>query len=279
MHLISIDASPKQLSKIRNGHKVRIKHGSGVSVVVSPSTYNIVHRAFKKKKGADIQLSQEELYANKSLSPEQHSELSKQAEAGVFHPQTPSPIAGGSIFSRISKTLKHPAVKKITHAIIPELAGDIAGATATYLSGSPTAGMVARKGVKELTNYGMEKYGYGLRYGGGMIKDLKDQNLESAHAGAKTAQMSERGFAHKFHLQPVKTYWDEPGAPPSRGSGLGHKLHHRRLHDQNLIQGRGTLSSVEDVLPVAMRSQPYGTNFHMQFQLPPEYHRYNSGTE
>ena len=279
MHLVSIDASPKQISKLRNGHKVRIKHGSGCYVVMHPGTYNLVQRAFKKNKGAEVQLSQEELYANKSLSPEQHGELTKLAETGVFNQQTPGPMAGGSIFHRISKALKHPAVKKITHAIVPELVGDAAGAATTYMTGSPTAGLVARKGAKELTDYGMDKYGYGLRYGSGVLQDLKKQNIGSAHANSENARMSERGFADKFNREPIKSYWDEPGAPPSRGTGLRHKQHHRNINDQNLVQSRGSLASTESYLPVALRSQTFGANFHMQFQIPPEYQRYNKGTD
>jgi len=56
MHLISFDASPKQLSKLRNGHKVRIKKGSGFNLVVNPSNYHLVSRAFAKNKGVEINL-------------------------------------------------------------------------------------------------------------------------------------------------------------------------------------------------------------------------------
>ena len=42
------------------------------------------------------------------------------------------------------------------------------------------------------------------------------------------------------------------------------------------MQGRGTLLSGH--LPVALQSQPFGANFHMQFFLPPEYRKFNDGT-
>jgi hypothetical protein len=47
----------------------------------------------------------------------------------------------------------------------------------------------------------------------------------------------------------------------------------------NLIRGRGSLLNADDMLPPALQSQPYGANFHMQFFLPPEYHKYNDGTD
>ena len=58
MHLISFDASPKQLSKLRNGHNVRIKRGTGFNLVVNPSNYHLVSRAFGHNKGVQLQLSQ-----------------------------------------------------------------------------------------------------------------------------------------------------------------------------------------------------------------------------
>ena len=51
MHVISINGSNAQKSKLRNGHKVRVKHGAGFNVIVSPNTYHIVSRAFLKNKG------------------------------------------------------------------------------------------------------------------------------------------------------------------------------------------------------------------------------------
>ena len=57
----------KVLSRLRNGHRVRIKRaikGKGVRCIVSPGTYNIVSRTFGRGKGATIQLSPDEILAN-----------------------------------------------------------------------------------------------------------------------------------------------------------------------------------------------------------------------
>jgi len=78
MHHIKIKASPLQLSKLRNGHKVRISKGEGCSLIVHPETYNLISRAFAKNKGAQVSLSPEEIQANKQysyLSPEQHAQI------------------------------------------------------------------------------------------------------------------------------------------------------------------------------------------------------------
>jgi hypothetical protein len=103
MHLISFDASPRQVSKLRNGHKVRIKKGSGFNLVVSPSNYHIVSRAFKKNKGVELSLSPEELDENEAMSPEQHDAMEETVDADLF---THKPFAeGGSIFKKVKKEI------------------------------------------------------------------------------------------------------------------------------------------------------------------------------
>jgi hypothetical protein len=93
MRNIKIDASDRQLSKLRNGHKVRIKKGTGFNLVVNPSNFNLVNKAFNKNKGLDIKLSSDELDAN-ILSPEEQMALT--GDKGV--------MSGSGIFKkRMSK--------------------------------------------------------------------------------------------------------------------------------------------------------------------------------
>jgi len=70
VHVISIQGSENQRAKLRNGHKIRAKHGRGFNVIVSPGTYNLVHKTFSKSRGMELQLSPEEIAMNKLPSPE-----------------------------------------------------------------------------------------------------------------------------------------------------------------------------------------------------------------
>lgn len=73
MNVIEIGVSPKQISKLRNGHKVRVKKsmsGKGVCMIVSPSKYDIITRAFSRGKGAEISLSPDEIMENLNASPD-----------------------------------------------------------------------------------------------------------------------------------------------------------------------------------------------------------------
>ena len=64
MPLVKVDVSKKQLSRLRNGHSVRVKsskktmEGKGFCLIVDPQKLNTVTvtRAFGKRKGAQIKI-------------------------------------------------------------------------------------------------------------------------------------------------------------------------------------------------------------------------------
>jgi hypothetical protein len=70
MERVVIKASPRQLSKLRNGHKCRVcqgVEGEGFNLIVNPANYNLATKAFGKGKGVMIALDAEELSANRSV--------------------------------------------------------------------------------------------------------------------------------------------------------------------------------------------------------------------
>lgn len=122
---------------------------------------------------------------------------------------------------------------------------------------------------------------------------LKEASDAYAHANDMLANMSKHTIHNQHTQRPISKYYDADGSPPSRGTGVhphnAHHIHqdnhlHQRIHvkhphdNHNLIRGRGTLIEHDTHLPQALTSQPYGANFHMQFQLPPQYQKYNDGT-
>jgi hypothetical protein len=71
MKPISIDASAKQLARLRNGHSVLLKRpmkGEGISIVVDPGRYDLLTRTFDSGRGARVRLSPEEISANVGMS-------------------------------------------------------------------------------------------------------------------------------------------------------------------------------------------------------------------
>lgn len=82
-HMVHIKASPKQLSKLRRGHKVRISpamEGTGCNLLIDPDRYSVVSRTFNKGKGMEIQLSPQEILTNQEASPHMEG-------TGIFGPK------------------------------------------------------------------------------------------------------------------------------------------------------------------------------------------------
>jgi hypothetical protein len=87
MKTIQIHASPKQLSRLRNGHSVTLKRpveGEGISIVVDPGRYNIMSRTFDSGRGSRVRLSPEEISANVSMEGSGLRTKSKQMAKAIF---------------------------------------------------------------------------------------------------------------------------------------------------------------------------------------------------
>jgi len=365
MHLISFDASNRQLNKLRKGLPTRIKRGTGFNLIVNPNNYHLVSRAFGKNKGVELKLTPEELDFNAEVSPEEHEQLAEQTDASLFKPL---PLAeGGSIFKKFKKALNSKTAKKIGRELKPvgrilkqvgkEMAhnkiadlhmnaidnyGDdehnarAINALTSYghskVGGkvgigkkiarafrSKTAKRIGRdmkplsrelkqigrdvaheklaeahmnmadrygdnehaaNAINSLSNYGHSRIGgnglyagAGIYAGRGMnVHDaLKLANLATAKANHELAKMHNATVHGMLTQPPIRGYYNSDLEPPSRGSGI-----HSHL---NIIRGRGSLLTQDNFLPPALQSQPYGANFHMQFFLPPQYKKYNNGTD
>ena len=65
---ITLDLSAGQLSKLRNGHGIRISpamFGKGVEMIIDPMTYNNMVKKLERGKGAVISMSGGEIEQNK----------------------------------------------------------------------------------------------------------------------------------------------------------------------------------------------------------------------
>ena len=366
MHLVGIDASDRQLSKLRNGHKVRVKQGTGFNLVVHPANYHLVHRAFQKGKATDVKLTPDEIEANKTLSPEAQQELAQEspmaamAGEGIFkklkkasktkHGKIAKSIAyemaadranegiakahmkaadmagdneyahamindyanrasshveknrmpaeyrtGGSLFKKIKKGLTSKGAKKFYKATKPlrtaayEMGSDqlndyISQAQMggmDFAGDNPYAQMMVQdygdraRGHVERNRMQPRAYGSGLGAGvGGMNahEALRLASLADAQSNHKLAQMHNATVHGQITQPSIKRYWNEPNEPRSRGTG-------NMRPNLNMIRGRGSLLTQDNILPPALQSQPYGANFQFQFMLPPEYQKYSSGTD
>lgn len=68
MRMIKVKGmSPAVMSRIRNGHRVRLMKGEGTQIVVRPEQYTQIEKAFLKDKGIQVALSPPEIDANRTV--------------------------------------------------------------------------------------------------------------------------------------------------------------------------------------------------------------------
>lgn len=296
MHLLPLDISDRQAAKLRRGHTVRVKHGTGFNVIVNPETYRLATRTFKKGKGSELKLSDEELAANRALSPEAH-EKAIQQEDDSFH--TDKLIGGGSLFGSIKKGFDKFRKGKTGREIISMLkpAAKMAIneiATQAKQSNNPYAGMVAGAAQHGANNYvdnfnkDSHPSGGGLGAGVSKLKGLQmlnkhigtnmgylgRANIDNAIMNGMSAGMAKSSVDMRHMINPTASHWDSEMGPPSRGNGINHHPALRRTH--GLVQGRGALHHGDGNLPPALISQPFGANFQFQHFLPPQYQHIHS---
>ena len=84
MYKLGVDISEAQMKRLHKGHKVRVKKGKGICLIVNPNTYNLASRAFAKKKGSEIQLTPEEIEMNRNPHPYESEEEEEMEGSGFL---------------------------------------------------------------------------------------------------------------------------------------------------------------------------------------------------
>jgi hypothetical protein len=235
MESLKIKASPKQLSKLRNGHRVRVSRdveGTGFNLIVNPATYNLATKAFGKGKGMMVQLSPEELSANREVEGNGiFSKIKKGFKKAGKAIKKGAEFVGDNIVkgakSKVGKKILTTLAKEALEKGLPALAMGAATALGQPEL-APVVGRVAGLAGKQASKaVSKEIDGMGLYAGGGL------------YAGA-----SRGGGLYA-------------GARSMRGSG---------------VMGRGSLLNISNAkLPPALQSQNASANFHFSTQLPPAY--------
>jgi len=276
MHTIQIDASPHQLRKLRKGHRVRVKKGTGFELIVHPQTYNIVSRAFAKNKGSQIQLSPEEIEMNetidKAISPEAvdidqpntsmpERKLQPLGPDLIPSPQVPDNTMSGGKIGRLKKANRWQTF-----------------ADATLRDTIDTAGKAGRvfndtTSMKSRAGFGIHGYGVtnqlhdalndhlGTNYG-----YLARAGMDNYLNGQASALMQKHGIDARHAIAPLINKYDtlEPFARMAGGA-----------IEKSTVGLKGGL--LHTYMPPALVSQPFSANFQFQHFLPPQYQHFNSG--
>lgn len=227
MEKVEIQISPKQKSKLRNGHKVRIKkpemEGGGMNLIVSPMNFSLITKAFTRNKGAEIVLSPEEILANKDQAPAMEGKgiFGSKFDAGVekaigrkgkkkvygFAKDVLNPIAKTALYAGIATGAT--ALSAAQPELIPIIA-PVAAGTADFLSdyldkpsdfyskptnaGGPRAREARNLGKKYLQQQALNQVNaqlgtnMGYMNQAGIGQAIQNQASQSLNAGAIKAQ-------------------------------------------------------------------------------------------
>jgi len=249
MHQLEIDASPSQIRKLIKGHKVRVKRGKGLCLVVHPNTYNIASRSFNKGKGTQLQLTQEEIRANSAPAPDQD------VQEDDYDMET----SGSGLFDdmrNFGRKVKSSYDKAQGYARTAQRGYD------KYKNYTPNQGLNEIFSHLKLSDRLNKELGSNYGY-------LQRAGLDNAIQGAKSAAMSKMGIDARMMDAPIHKLLS--------GNGL-HEPHSRMVGGQlerGSIGRNGGMISM--YTPPALVSQPFSANFQFQHFLPPQYQHFNSG--
>jgi hypothetical protein len=311
MPVISIDASKGQLSKLRNGHPVRIRKGSGFNVIVHPDTYHLVSRAFARNKGVQLKLSNEEIEANRNPSREQM--MNEQQDMndeqmignGIFGPQFDKaveshlgkrgkkkmygfardvlkPIAKTAIMAAaLSGTTAATALQpELAPIIIPVAAGttdlinDYIDKPSDFYDRPNKSGLKAKRANTLAKQFAKTTANDAMNKQFGTNYDYMGRaGLEQALSDKMSAELSKTAIDARYMTPPQQS-----GLNQSRGLIEGYGIHRRRgRHDLAIVgRGGGQLSNGE-IEPPALQSQPLGANYQMRHFMPPQYQIQGNG--
>jgi len=272
MKQVGISASLKQLSRLRNGHKVRITSGEGC-LVVHPERYDTIERTFMRGKGIHIQLSPEEIMMNKR----------QMKGEGIFGPGFDKFLSKVGIKKEVyalGDKLKGP-LKKTIRAFAdkaPAALGSAGAALATYV-GQPQLAPLAMKAGYEL---GKKVKGYSKKNIEGYIDDPEAyQKNPSKFGDLSGIGMSGCGTSRDMRRAAVtKAVMEANDAGLAMGSsyggglyaaGRGGGLYASSMRGKAIVGGRAMMGCGHP----AMESQPLASSFHQQFQVPPQFQKFH----
>jgi len=241
MKLLSVKKlSPAVMSRIRNGHKIRLMEGTGTQLVVHPNQYDAITHAFLKKKGIQISLSPPEIDANREVEGE--GIFGKKADKAFKKAGIKKAIykVGAVLKPLAQEALGAAEAAAVAYGVPPSVASKI-GATANQYLDDPKS-LQGKKGLKELGKRGLS-----------VASDLAEYGAE--YAGVDPSQIAEMKASVKQAKEMRKM---AKGAPTSKNEML------------SMARGKaegamlGKLQEMVDARRSSSAPMPVSTDFYSQ---------------
>jgi hypothetical protein len=263
MKRIGVDLSPKQHSRIRNGHYVRVKKGSGI-LLVNAGNYDALSKTFLRGKSKDISLTAEEIMANrKFISPEAHNERmaasrgggSYSMNGGTRKQQDAQQQAywGGDIIGGMNKN-------ELTNLILNK--NKVISGLEKEVFGGFIQTKQDRQEGREQQKYGKFGSGFQNNIGGTKVRTmagLTSGYLYDAGQGNLDANIGNM----MLNLKSIKS---------RQGNGITGGMVETRPHTQvPTVMGRGSMLVGR---PQALQSQPLSANYQFRNMFPPAFKKH-----
>jgi hypothetical protein len=305
---IRVKVSPKQISKLRNGYKVRVKpptmEGEGICMIVSPAKYDAITRTFSRSKGLEIALSPQEIVANQEVAPQMAGKGIFGNRFDKFVGDTIGEDARGGLYSLADKfkplakagltaglTAGGTALGLLQPELIPFIAPSVLGLSALgsdYLD-RPSY----YQGMVKPSNAGGTKAKLADSLAGRVVQDralqelnaatgsnlgaLDRASIEQALANKALAEMNKMAVQKKLNAIAEKEKYVEKYVEPTFGAGL----YAGRARGGSIRRCGGAIGINGSMLhsqSPALRSQPFSANFQFQHTLPPEFQKFSKGS-
>ncbi len=284
---IKVSVSPKQMSRLRMGHPVRVKppmEGSGIVVVVDPKKYELASRSFLRNKGVQLQLSPEEIAMNKQMEPEMSGQ-------GIFGKTFDRAVA--KVVGKKNRKVIYDAARELLPLAQSGLVGGLTSAGAALAAVQPELAPFIPAAVAGLSTLGTDylanpsdyqtkdKKKLGRTMAGKYARNvaLKSLNNElgTNFDNLTTAGISQ-ALADKASAELTKRQVDARQEEPVIGSGLyaGSGLYTssgKGLYVSSRARGQGLYQKFVSHENPALRSQPFAENFAFKNTLPPQYQK------
>ena len=281
--------SEKVVSRLRNGHSVRLMKGEGLDMFLKPVKKAAMMKKFAMGKGVQLALDPEEIMENKSV--EGSGIFGKKADKALKKAGIKKAVykVGAALKPLADEAIKSAEAAAIAYGVPPSVANKI-GDTATQYLADPKS-LQGKKGLKELkkrrvsvaselgemaaeragvssTDIAMAKEmareakaarKSGVSMSAPSRADVVD-SASNAAADALIARIRAKYPASGSGLYAGKGMMGMGSNAVGGGLGMGMRAERSMSGRNTLIAGMG--------LPPALQSQPFSENFQFRYTLP-----------
>lgn len=283
--------SEKVISRLRNGHAVRLMKGEGLEMFLKPHKRMAMMKKFAMGKGVQLALDPEEIMESRGI--EGSGIFGKKADKALKKAGIKKAVykVGAALKPLADTAIKSAEAAAISYGVPPSIASKI-GDTATQYLADPKS-LQGKKGLAELKKRGLSVAGDAAEFaaeqagidpgliaeakmGYKMAKDVKKAGVSrpsmSAPSRGEITSMASNAAADALIARIREKYpASGSGLYAGRGSnavgcGLGQGLYAGRGMERSL-SGRHTMIGMGYV-PPALVSQPFSENFQFRYTLP-----------